>query len=159
MRVKSQSGTIFHRPRTLAVTTSGYHDPVIPDHWEDCWGGEFKTGRGFALFHVFECEKVIELVKNKVLNQRDISVLFAIMSKIDTRTGRARFVVKNLATEFGVNATSISASISRLKKAVLIATFTEYSGDKYYLVNPYLFSVGTKQRWGLFVQKFSSAFE
>lgn len=141
------------------MTTSDHRATVVSTGCEDDLEEDFGPGRGFALFHVLECGKVIELVKNKALNQRDVSVLFAIMSKVDTRTGRARFVVKNLATEFGVNPTSISASLSRLKKAVLIATFTEYSGDKYYLVNPYLFSVGTKQRWGLFVQKFNSAFE
>lgn len=141
------------------MTTLTDHTTVVSTGCEDELGEDFEPGRGFGLFHVTECEKLIQLVKDKTLNQRDVSVLFAIMSKINTKTGKAKFLVKNLAAEFGVNMTSISASISRLKKAALIATFTEYSGEKYYLVNPYIFSVGTRQRWGLFVQKFNSAFQ
>lgn len=85
-------------------------------------------------------------------------MLFAMMSLCDPKTARIRFMVKNLADELGVNPTSISASLSRLKKAMLIAQFMENNGDKYYMVNPYIFSIGRKQRWGLLVQKFFSAF-
>lgn len=141
------------------MTAFDHHTPVIPETLEDCLGEGFYAGRGFALFHVTDCEKVIQLVKDRTLLQRDVAVLFAIMSKIDTRTARARFLVKNLAIEFNVQSSSISASLSRLKKAMLIATFMEYNGDKYYMVNPHLFSVGTKQRWGLYLKKFVSAFE
>lgn len=64
----------------------------------------------------------------------------------------------------GVNATSISASLSRLKKVMLIAQFAETDEQgrpwgKYYMINPYVFSVGRKQRWGLLLQKFLSAFD
>lgn len=85
-------------------------------------------------------------------------MLFAMMSLCDPRTARIKFMVKNLADDLGVNPTSISASLSRLKKIMLVAQFVERNGDKYYMINPYVFSVGRKQRWGLLLQKFLSAF-
>ena len=141
------------------MTTLHDNVGVISLDNESSWEEEFGACKGFGLFHVSEGEKITNHIKNKTILQRDVAVLFAMMSKVDTRTGRIRFVVKNLAAEFDVQPSSISASLSRLKKAMLVATFKEYNGDKYYMVNPYLFSVGTKQRWGLFTQKFLSAFE
>lgn len=112
----------------------------------------------FALLHISEANKFLRYVKEKQINQRDICVLFAMMSLCDPRTARIKFMVKNLADDLGVNPTSISASLSRLKKIMLVAQFAERNGDKYYMINPYVFSVGRKQRWGLLLQKFLSAF-
>lgn len=143
------------RPKALAVTAFDHHEDVVFE--EEFDRGE--EGGSFAFFHFHEAAKLIQLVQEKKLANRDITILLAIMSKINVRTGRAKFMVKNLAAEFNTSASSISASISRLKKEFVVASFVEYSGDKYYMVNPYLLSVGSKQRWGLAVRTFFSAFE
>lgn len=112
----------------------------------------------FALLHLRELEKFEHYIKDKTLNYRDITVLFSMMIRCDPRTAKIKFMVKTLAEDIGMNATSVSASIAKLKKLMLVAMFIERNGEKYYLINPYIFSVGKKQKWGFYVQKFLSAF-
>jgi len=115
-------------------------------------------GYEFGLFYFSECKKLMDMVKNKEIRLSDVGLLFAIMSLVDMRTGRIKFIVKNLAEELNYTPNSVSLALSRLKKVYLIALFIERNGDKYYMVNPYLFSVGSRQRWGLSIKKFFSAF-
>jgi DNA-binding MarR family transcriptional regulator len=113
----------------------------------------------FAFLHLSECKKFEHYIKDKVLNYRDVTVLASIMIRCDLKTARVKFMVKKLAEDIGMNATSVSASIAKLKKLMLVAMFIEEDGEKYYMINPYIFSAGKKQKWGFCVQKFFSAFE
>lgn len=111
----------------------------------------------FALFHLIESKKLTELLRDRKLQQRDFAVLFAMMSQCDTRTGEIRFMVKTLAADINMNATSFSNSLKRLKTNLIIASVVKRTGDKYYLINPYLFSVGSRQKWGFSLQRFMNA--
>lgn len=113
----------------------------------------------FGFIHLHELKKHEELLKDRKLNYRDITVLLLMMGRCNAKTGKVKFIVKKFAEDISMNATSLSACIANLKKAMLIATFIEEDGEKYYMINPYIFSVGKKQRWGFCVQKFFSAFE
>lgn len=111
----------------------------------------------FAFFHLIESRNLIKLLKDRKLQPRDFAVLFAIMSQCNTKTGEIRFMVKTLAQQINMNPTSFSNSLKRLKENFLIATVLSYSGDKFYLINPYLFSVGRKQKWGHLLKLFTEA--
>ena len=111
----------------------------------------------FALFHLIESKKLVKLVKNRELQPRDFAVLFAIMTQCDVKTGEIRFMVKTLSEQINMNPTSFSNSLKRLKANFLVATIVKHSGDKYYLINPYLFSVGRRQKWGHLLKTFTEA--
>lgn len=112
----------------------------------------------FGLFHINESRSWLHKIKDRRLNLRDIATLFAMMSLVNTKTGMIRFTIKDLASDLGVNPTSLSASLSRLKKECIVATVRGEHGDRYYMINPYLFSVGTRKSWGFMLQRFKSAF-
>ena len=112
----------------------------------------------FAMFHMLEARNYFSYIKERKLQPRDFTVLFALMSLCDAKTGKIRFTAKVLSEEIGFNPTAFSASLKRLKTNFVIASICESSGDKYYLINPYLFSVGRKQKWGHLVKTFTDAF-
>lgn len=111
----------------------------------------------FAFFHLIEAKKLNELLRDRKLQPKDFAVLFAIMTQCNVKTGEIRFTVKSLSEQIGMNPTSFSNSLKRLKQNLLVATVVKNSGDKYYLINPYLFSVGRKQKWGHLVSLFIQA--
>jgi hypothetical protein len=113
----------------------------------------------FGLFHVNEARLWLHKIKDRSLNLRDMTLLFAMMSLANTKTGMIRFTIKELASDLGVNPTSLSASLSRLKKQCIVATLKGDHGDRYYMINPYLFSVGTRKNWGFMLKRFKSAFD
>lgn len=111
----------------------------------------------FAFFHLIESRKLVELLKNRTLQPRDFAVLFAMMTQCDVKTGEVRFMIKTLSEQIDMNPASFSNSLKRLKENLLVATVVKHSGDKYYLINPYLFSVGRRQKWGLLLKAFTEA--
>jgi len=111
----------------------------------------------FAFFHLIESKKLIQLLKDRKLQPRDFAVLFVIMTQCDVKTGEIRFMIKTLSQQMDMNPTSFSNSLKRLKENFLIATVVKHSGDKYYLINPYLFSVGRRQKWGHLLKTFTEA--
>lgn len=113
----------------------------------------------FCMFHPLGAKDYLNLVTDRTLLQRDFAVLYAMMSHCDTLTGKVKFMVKTLAKTFAVTPGNISTSISRLKKAKMVALFVDSNGDRYYMINPYLLSVGRKQRWGHSLVRFMSAFD
>jgi hypothetical protein len=111
----------------------------------------------FAIFHLIESKKLLELLENRKLQPRDFAVLFAIMTQCNAKTGEIRFMVKTLSQQINMNSTSFSNSLKRLKDNFLIVTVTNHSGDKFYLINPYFFSVGRRQKWGHLLNMFAAA--
>jgi hypothetical protein len=110
------------------------------------------------MFHPLASRDCLSLVSDRTLLQRDFAVLFAMMAYCDTTTGRIKFMGKALAETFRVAPGNISTSISRLKKARVVAAFVDSMGEKYYMINPYYFSVGRRQKWGHSLVRFMSAF-
>lgn len=80
------------------------------------------------------------------------------MSLVNSKTGKIKFIAKNVASEIGVNPTTFIASMKRLKDNLIVSSFTEDDGEKYYMINPYLVSVGRKNKFMYYVKKFNSTF-
>ena len=113
----------------------------------------------FCMFHSLEAQKYFGQIKKRELQPRDFLVLFAMMSVCDTKTGKIKFAVQSLAEEIGMNKTTFSNSIKRLKVNLIIAFILEENGEKYYIINPYLVSVGGKGKWAFTLKKFAKVFE
>ncbi len=111
----------------------------------------------FAMFHVNEADNLVHKIGERRIELRDTAVLFAMMAACDYKTGKVKFVAKALAKRLNITETNLSASIKRLKKEFLIALILEPNGEKYYIINPYLFSVGRKQKWGYLLSLFTKA--
>jgi len=111
------------------------------------------------MFHTLEAQRYFGQIKKRDLQPRDFLVLFAMISLCNTKTGKVRFIAQDLAEELGINKTTLSNSIKRLKTNLIVASILEDDGEKYYMINPYLVSVGRKQKWGHMVNKFAKAFE
>jgi hypothetical protein len=132
-----------------------YNEGVISSGSEAFDLGETDfNGYSFGFFHFTECKKLIDMVKNNEIKLGDLGILFALMSLVDPRTGKIKFMVKVVAEKFNYSPNAISLALSRLKKAFLLASFIDKGGEKYYMINPYLFSVGSRQRWGISIKKF-----
>ena len=112
----------------------------------------------FGMIHFLDAIRYIPYLKERKLQPRDFAVLFALMTRCDSKTGKIKFTVNGLASEIGFNPTSLSASLKRLKSALMIANVQERDGERFYLINPYLFSVGRRQKWGHLVKLFNEAF-
>jgi DNA-binding transcriptional ArsR family regulator len=111
----------------------------------------------FGMFHFHEARKCTELLAERKIEYRDLAVLFVLISMCDENNCELRFSVKDLAAKIKMNQASLSNSLKRLKSNLLIASTVKNYGDKYYLINPYLFSVGRKQKWGHLVKLFTEA--
>lgn len=111
----------------------------------------------FGMIHFLDAARYIPHLKERKLQPRDFAVLFALMTRCDSKTGKIKFTVNGLADEIAFNPTSLCASLKRLKQALLIANVQERDGERFYLINPYMFSVGRKQKWGHLVKLFTEA--
>ena len=111
----------------------------------------------FAMFHIHEADSFVSKICERKIELRDTAVLFAMMATCNHKTGKVKFVAKALAKRLNITETNLSASIKRLKKEFLIALILEPNGEKYYIINPYLFSVGRKQKWGHLLSLFTKA--
>ena len=106
------------------------------------------------------CEKAVLAVKAKTLHPRDLAVLVALLSNVNWRSGRAQITPNGLAQQLGMLDSNIRASISRLRKQLLISrVLNRGSGENYFLINPYLASVGGPSRRGHLWQQFQESLE
>jgi hypothetical protein len=106
------------------------------------------------------CEKAVMAVKAKQLQPRDLAVLLALMGNMNWRSGRAQVTPNGLADQLGVVGSNVRASISRLRKQLLISRVVDrYTGEAYFLINPYLAAVGGPQRRGHLWQQFQNSLE
>lgn len=114
---------------------------------------------GFGMIHLGEIQNYFLAIHERKLLPRDFVVLFALISYMDSKTAKVRFTLKILSEQINMHSSSVSASLKRLKDAFIIAKVVERNGDKYYLISPYLISVGSKKKWGHLHSLFTNAFE
>jgi hypothetical protein len=92
---------------------------------------------------------VTEAVAAKRLQPRDSLVLFAVMAKVNWRSGRASVTTRALASSLGMKESNCCQSIRRLRDEGLLARGVDRdSGNAYFLLNPRLGWVGSTQRRG-----------
>jgi Tfp pilus assembly protein PilX len=106
------------------------------------------------------CERVVLGVRNKELQPRDLAVLMALLGNVNWRSGRAQITPSGLALQLGILDSNCRASISRLRKQLIISRVIDrITGEAYFLINPYLAAVGGPSRRGHLWQQFRDSLE
>ena len=115
---------------------------------------------GFVMVHKRDLDSAISLVGTRQLELRDMAVFMGLMAHINWRSGRVPITAKALAERLGIKLPVCVSSLTRLKKEMLVARVVDRnSGDNYYLLNPYVASVGGPQRRGLLWAQFKASLE
>ena len=115
---------------------------------------------GFVMVHQRDLESAISLVATRKLELRDMAVFMGLMAHMNWRSGRVPITAKALAERLGIKLPVCVSSLTRLKKEMLVARVVDRnSGDNYYLLNPYVASVGGPQRRGLLWAQFKASLE
>jgi len=115
---------------------------------------------GFVMVHQRDLESAISLVAARKLELRDMAVFMGLMAHMNWRSGRVPITAKALAERLGIKLPVCVSSLTRLKKEMLVARVVDRnSGDNYYLLNPYVASVGGPQRRGLLWAQFKASLE
>lgn len=115
---------------------------------------------GFIKCHNLEFYQYIQMAAAKFLERRDFAVLFVLVWRMDSRSGRIKITVNFIAEQLGVKASDVSASITRLKKCRLVCSiYNSSTGEKFFLVNPAVFSVGGKNKRVALLKTFNKALE
>lgn len=115
---------------------------------------------GFVMVHQRDLESAISLVAARKLELRDMAVFMGLMAHMNWRSGRVSITAKALAEQLGIKLPVCVSSLTRLKKEMLVARVVDRnSGDNYYLLNPYVASVGGPQRRGLLWAQFKATVE
>lgn len=115
---------------------------------------------GFVMVHQRDLESAISLVATRKLELRDMAVFMALMAHMNWRSGRVPITAKALAERLGIKLPVCVSSLTRLKKEMMVARVVDRnSGDNYYLLNPYVASVGGPQRRGLLWAQFKACLE
>lgn len=113
---------------------------------------------GFAMIHTAEITRFLPYIQDKSIERRDFALLFVLISYINTKNGQIKISSSALAEDLGVKDSDVRASMSRLKKAlILVFVKDKKTNDCFYMLNPSLISVGAKARRGYLRKIFMSA--
>lgn len=115
---------------------------------------------GFVMVFTDEAGvSVIGALRDRKLNYRDLSVLFALLAHVNWRSGRAYVTQQALADGMGMNKTTCSEAVKRLQRERLVARMKDgTTGMTYFLISPRLAAVGSPQRRAHLTQQFDDAF-
>tara|TARA_B100000700_G_C14890076_1_gene782316 strand:+ start:775 stop:1167 length:393 start_codon:yes stop_codon:yes gene_type:complete len=109
----------------------------------------------FLMVYQMELQKAMSLVQERRLELRDMAVFMGLMSEMNWRSGKVRITAKALSKKLGISFPVCVSSISRLRKELLVVRVKEErSGELYFLLNPYVASVGGVQRKGYLWKQF-----
>jgi hypothetical protein len=110
----------------------------------------------FVKAHLEGTKQVVELLGDRRLQPRDAAVLMGLLSHVSWRSGKAQVSAGHLAEELGMIDKHVISSITRLRKELVVTKLLE-DGLPYYLLNPWMFSVGAPQQRGYFKKLFSDS--
>jgi hypothetical protein len=114
----------------------------------------------FLMVHRRDLDSVIDLVKDRRLELRDMAVFNALMAEMEVASGKVKVSATYLADRLGVKLPVCISSLSRLRKELLVSKVRDKrSGSTYFLLNPYVASVGGPQRRGHLWQQFQDSLE
>lgn len=109
---------------------------------------------GFRLVHSEGMAMVFSALRARRLQPRDSAVLLRLIDCTDYKTGRVHLSAGQMAEDLGFQRTHVSASISRLKRELLLAVkWDKATGNRYLLMNPYLTSASAdiqRRQWAQF---------
>jgi hypothetical protein len=114
----------------------------------------------FLMTHRPELEAVIDALRTRRLQLRDLATVMALMANTNWRSGRIRITATYLAQQMGVRLDDCVSSLSRLKKEMVAVRIREpKTGDTYFVLNPDVISVGSEERRQLLRRQFQEAYE
>lgn len=119
---------------------------------------KYEGDEEFVMVHQRDLVGTMELVRQRRLELRDMAVLMALSAHVQWRSGRAWVTVKALANQLGMNVSSCADSVRRLQReGQLVRCADERTGGSFFLLNPFVISVGGPQRRGLLWKMFEEA--
>lgn len=114
----------------------------------------------FVMVHRKDLDAVIDLVKTRRLQLRDMAVFNALIAEMEPTTGKVRVTASHLSERLGVKLPVCISALTRLRKEFLVSkVHDKRSGSYYFLLNPYVASVGGPQRRGHLWQQFQDSLE
>lgn len=115
------------------------------------------SNSSFVLCHLEELTLIVDSCKNKELERRDCFLLLVLLSHLNHKTGLAHVSLKYISEQTQVNLSDLKASMSRLKKNLIVASHVDAKSQaKSYMINPFIFSVGGKIKRAINYKKFQS---
>lgn len=120
-------------------------------------GGEEEgiVDESFAITHISGLDLLIEPVLNKRLKPRDLAVLLFILRFYNVRAGRCFVTIAHLSKVTGISDSMIRTSMATLKKELLLTTHVDRrTGAKSFMINPYVFSSGSRSKRALLIKTF-----
>ena len=120
----------------------------------------FDEAERFVMVHQApDLEGLFEALARRDLQHRDMSVMLAMISRMD-RTGKVRVTALALSEQLGIHHNVCISAISRLRKhAVVVKVYDRQAGSHYFILNPYVASIGGPQTRGHLWAQFKAALE
>jgi hypothetical protein len=115
---------------------------------------------GFVMVHQRDLDSTIALLGERRLELRDAAVFLVLLNYVNWRSGRSHVSVTYIAERLNVKLPVAVSAISRLRKENLIAKVVDRkTGERYFLINPFLASVGGPQRRGHLWSQFEESLD
>ncbi|QTP86369.1 hypothetical protein SSRP02_p013 [Synechococcus phage S-SRP02] len=114
----------------------------------------------FVMVHQRDLDATIALIGERRLELRDAAVFLVMLNYINWRSGRSYVSAKYIAERLNVKLPVAVSAITRLKREKLVARIRDdRTGESYFVINPYLASVGGPSRRGHLWQQFQDSLE
>lgn len=118
------------------------------------------SDESFVMVHQRDLEATLELLAARRLELRDMAVFTALMALMNVSSGRVYVSAQHVADRLKISLPVCVSSITRLRRELLVSRVKDpRTGDTYFLLNPYVASVGGPQRRGLLWAQFSASLE
>jgi hypothetical protein len=103
---------------------------------------------------------VQNLLREKQITLGDIGLLYLLMGRMDPNTGRVPVTARALADTYDRHLGPLKTQLGCLLRHQLIARARdEATGQRFFLIHPYLASVGGPQRRGYLWKQFTEAID
>ena len=110
------------------------------------------------MVQIQDLTRLVELAGQRKLELRDCALILALITHTEASTGRIKVTAPRLAEDLQVQEAEVRAGISRLKKQLMLRLIKNRdTGERYYLLNPWVVRSGRESLVGLAMQEFKAA--
>ena len=114
----------------------------------------------FVMVHQRDLDSTIALLGERKLELRDAAVFLVLLNYVNWRSGRAHVSTRFIAERLQVKLPVAVSAITRLRKENLVRRVVDRrTGEAYFLINPFLASVGGPSRRGHIWQQFEDSLD
>jgi len=146
--VASREGKLAHLVSHLGVW-------VRQQRRTDCMKPRENGDENFVMVHQRDLDSTIALLGERKLELRDAAVFLVLLNYVNWRSGRAHVSTRFIAERLQVKLPVAVSAITRLRKENLVRRIVDRrTGETYFLINPFLASVGGPSRRGHLWQQF-----